>query len=112
MLGINRIDGASKCGDLKIGEDGAANASLALCRTDDGNAVRLEKRVERPRLRTQDVVRRILHSRCEPSQVFLHKTPPVRQAPAGPAQFDCTKVSECSPRPASSVRALSIPPIY
>jgi hypothetical protein len=56
MLWVDRINLALKRGDMKIGDDCATNAPFAFRRADDGDATRLEKRVERSRFRTKDVV--------------------------------------------------------
>jgi hypothetical protein len=62
--------------DMKIGDDGAADAALAFRRADDGNATRLEKHVERPYFRTHEVVTFILRSTCWSSHILAHQILP------------------------------------
>src|SRR5580704_13243011 len=78
---VDRIDLALKCGDMKIGDDGAADAALAFRRANDGNAARLEKHVERRYFRTHEVVTFILHSTCWSSHILAHQILPGGRLP-------------------------------
>src|SRR5271169_7127120 len=78
---VDRIDLALKCRDMKIGDDGAADAALAFRRANDGNATRLEKHVERRDFRTHEVVTFILHSTCWSSHIRGHQILPGGRLP-------------------------------
>src|SRR5580693_2131182 len=82
---VYRIDLALKCRDMKIGDDGTADAAFAFRRANDGNATRLEKYVERPYFGTHEAIRFILHSTCWPSHILNHQIlPGGRLTPSDP----------------------------
>src|SRR5580693_2925679 len=70
---------------MKIGDDGAADAALAIHRANDGNATRLEKHVERRDIQTHEVVTFILRSTCWSSHILTHQMlPSGRLRPSNP----------------------------
>src|SRR5580658_5794236 len=87
---VDRIDLALKCGDMKIGDDGAADAALAFRRANDGNATRLEKHVERRDIQTHEIVSFILHSTCWSCHILAQQMLPSGRLP--PSDPDWSRI--------------------